>query len=738
MKPSYLKKSFIIQVIISFLFILSSLWLNTKVFSQGNLNQGCNNNLKNIVVGAGSSSTPQVKIFNGMDNSLLNNFLAYDNTFTGGVRVAIGDVNGDGTQDIITGSGSGSSPLVKIYDGSTLALLNTFSAYEDKFTGGVFVASGDINKDGFFDVITSGGETSIPEVKIFSGKDNSLIKSFLAYDVGFSGGVQVASNDVNNDGFADIITAPGISGGSQIKIFDNSGMLLSSFIAYTSDFKSAVFVASSDVNNDGFADIVTAPGEGYAPQVKIFSGKDNSLITTFLAYETVFTDGVRVASSDVDGDGVSEIITGPGGNAQVKIFNINGTELSNFNAFPNGSVSDVFVAAGNNCSQTNSSISTLSSSSSSGLTNNAMSTPATLEIKRGKVEDGTPKVLPIDVTISKNNQIATYSIYINEGKTFEVQYEYPLSKPNPQGEKQRSSFEEFNAKDAKKVKRLQRCLFNEISDDEKKFPNENIILKPAVIGNIIQDCIILNKLITSRKLAMVAEPAFIELCSCEGNNTSSSGNCVCGINSLCMNGLCSSEPSCSCMDLQCNCLLDNVCLRGSCLDCPGERPHRCPNGVCVSDVSMCRTLDPEQCPDGLEPCIPPFNEYCVAENCSCPLEVENCSSFVSFLYCEDGTCPVMDCSRIRNDSHLTCPRGPEIGCTRRRPFICNYDSSRVFSSVYLLYPVCVNDLSLCPACPLNYINCPNNTCIPQGADCTCPLSSPYRYPSDNMCHSEPE
>jgi hypothetical protein len=56
------------------------------------------------------------------------------------VRVAAGDVNADGFADIITGAGPGGGPHVKVFDSHSLNLLHSFFAYEPNFAGGVFVA----------------------------------------------------------------------------------------------------------------------------------------------------------------------------------------------------------------------------------------------------------------------------------------------------------------------------------------------------------------------------------------------------------------------------------------------------------------------------------------------------------------------------------------------------------------------------------------------------------------------
>jgi hypothetical protein len=58
---------------------------------------------------------PHVKVY-GSDHTLRFNFYAYDPTFTGGVSVAVGDVTGDGTPDVVTGAGAGGGPHVKVFD----------------------------------------------------------------------------------------------------------------------------------------------------------------------------------------------------------------------------------------------------------------------------------------------------------------------------------------------------------------------------------------------------------------------------------------------------------------------------------------------------------------------------------------------------------------------------------------------------------------------------------------------
>ena len=72
-----------------------------------------------VIVGAGPGSNPEVRVFGGgsLNAALLRDFYAYDLSFTGGVRVGAADVDGDGHADIITGTGPGTAPLVRVFSG---------------------------------------------------------------------------------------------------------------------------------------------------------------------------------------------------------------------------------------------------------------------------------------------------------------------------------------------------------------------------------------------------------------------------------------------------------------------------------------------------------------------------------------------------------------------------------------------------------------------------------------------
>lgn len=253
-----------------------------------------------LISGAGAGLTPQVVVTSGRDGHEIHSFFAFDPSFLGGVFVAAGDVNGDGVPDVIAGAGEGSTGgHVKVFDGRDGGVISSFLAFAPSYSGGVRVAVGDVNGDGYADIVTGTGEGVAGQVKVFSGANGSVLRSFFAYSAGFTGGIRVATGDVNGDGQADIITgAGGGASGPHVKVFDGkSGDVLRSFLAFDAGFTGGVSVAAADVDGDGKADIITGAGEGDAGgHVKVFSGGNGAEIRSFTAYDAGFTGGVSVAA----------------------------------------------------------------------------------------------------------------------------------------------------------------------------------------------------------------------------------------------------------------------------------------------------------------------------------------------------------------------------------------------------------------------------------------------------------
>lgn len=327
-------------------------------------------NIRDIfITGADGGGGPNVRVFDGRSSTEIMNFLAYDPSFTGGVRVAAGDVNGDSVADIITAPGRFGGPHIKIFDGRTGLLLSQFYAYAPNFIGGVFVASGDLDGDGVDEIITGADLGGGPHVKAFHA-DGSLYAEFYAYDSDFIGGVRVAAGDVDDNGHYDIITGAGQGGGPHVKIVDGRNLsVLASFYAYDASYLGGVYVSSADLGGTGYAEIITGPGIGAAPIVRVFGTRDiiftggdldftrqifefsaldglpDNVLSLF-ADDVAYRNGVRVGAVNLTGDSRWEILVGSGTGARplVRIFPSGpGTRLDEFFAYNFEFLGGVFV-----------------------------------------------------------------------------------------------------------------------------------------------------------------------------------------------------------------------------------------------------------------------------------------------------------------------------------------------------------------------------------------------------------
>ncbi|MEX0585615.1 MAG: proprotein convertase P-domain-containing protein, partial [Pirellulales bacterium] len=210
--------------------------------------------------------------------------------------------------------------VVKVWNYETGEQARTIQGYGKQVTSIAFV--GDTNNAGGDELIVAAGPGGTPHVLVYTDSngdrrvtDHAIVESFFAYGLGFSGGVYVAAGAVANagGGGAEIITAPGSGGSPHVKVF-------------------------TDTNANGMV-------------------SDNALFDQYNAYSFGFNGGVRVAVGDTDHGGLADVITGtgPGGGPHVIISDDNadaGSLISDnppsdqFMAFGSGYTSGVFVAFG--------------------------------------------------------------------------------------------------------------------------------------------------------------------------------------------------------------------------------------------------------------------------------------------------------------------------------------------------------------------------------------------------------
>lgn len=235
----------------------------------------------------------------------------------GGSVVSAGDVNGDGYNDVIVGS-LGNGGWVRVFHGSAVGLPATanWTSTAGGYFGHSVSSAGDVNGDGYSDVLV--GRHGSGQVYVFHGSPSGL--SFIpdrilsgGGDFGFS--VSTAG-DVNGDGYSDVVV--GKPGAGEAYVFHGSSAGLSTtanlVLSFGGDFGYSVAFAG-DVNGDGYDDVVFgAPQQGVGGAAYVFHGSATGLENS-PAWQRAGSGGQQLGYSvstagDVNGDGVSDVIIG--------------------------------------------------------------------------------------------------------------------------------------------------------------------------------------------------------------------------------------------------------------------------------------------------------------------------------------------------------------------------------------------------------------------------------------------
>ena len=242
--------------------------------------------------GPGAVFGPHVRGFDVQGSAVPGvSFLAYG-TPRWGVNVAAGDIDGDGVDEIVTGAGPGAvfGPHVRGWnvDGGPAAPMSGVSYFAyGTLRWGVNVACGDIDGDDFDEIVTGAGPGAVfgPHVRGWNVDGGPAVPmpgvSFMAYGTP-KYGVNVACGDIDGDGIDEMVTGagPGQVFSSHVRAFDHDGeagvtpIPGISFFAFNAEgYRYGVQVGLADLDGDGAAEILTAPGpDSEAPgQVRVFS-----------------------------------------------------------------------------------------------------------------------------------------------------------------------------------------------------------------------------------------------------------------------------------------------------------------------------------------------------------------------------------------------------------------------------------------------------------------------------------
>ncbi len=259
-------------------------------------------------------------------------------------RPAVAPLESRETPSIVsaTGAAADSAAWVSAYDESHHELFRV-APYGESFTGGIRTAIADVDGDGEKDLIVSPGTGIAPTVVAYNGRTFAEMSRFDAFESTFHGGVNLAAADLNGDGKSEIIMGADDSGGPRLRILDGatvqgnqSPTALMDFIAIMDpDFRGGIRLGVGDLNGDGVADVAVGAGNGGGPRVAVYDGKALALglpkkvIADFFSHEASLRAGTQIDVEDVTGDGINDLVFGATSNGRLRDRYISGAELQN-------------------------------------------------------------------------------------------------------------------------------------------------------------------------------------------------------------------------------------------------------------------------------------------------------------------------------------------------------------------------------------------------------------------------
>jgi len=337
---------------------------------QANANFGCSvasagdvngDGYSDVIVGAysynnGQTSEGMAFVFHGSSTGVSAVAAAtvesnQNNALMGYIVATAGDVNGDGYSDVIVSApnyanGQSNEGRAYVYHGSAAGINTTAAAIMESNQAGAFLgncvaSAGDVNADGYSDVIVgaytySSGQASEGVAFVYHGSaaginispvsmmQSNQANAFLGYSVGSAG-------DVNGDGFSDVIVGAHFYDNGQADeggafVYHGSPTGINTTAAATLEGNQVnahmgYSVASAgDVNGDGYSDVIASAyqydnGQSDEGAAFIYHGSAAGINIASVATLECNQAGAYMGwfvncAGDVNGDGYSDVLVG--------------------------------------------------------------------------------------------------------------------------------------------------------------------------------------------------------------------------------------------------------------------------------------------------------------------------------------------------------------------------------------------------------------------------------------------
>ena len=261
----------------------------------------------NVAVGAeaGRDSQPLLRLIDVSTGSVVAETLAFERGFRGGLRVAMGDVDGNGDEEVIVAPGDGRVAEVRVFDirvsggRTTLVELPAYRVqpFGAAYTHGLSVACGDIDGNRRDDIVASmsRGRGTVkaflsvaPQAPANDPLENIPCLTITPAAAGFDGGSAVAVGDVGAfvagrqvtpgvpDGKVEIVVASGVESAPKVAVYDvsvrSAPRVVTTLHPFSPGIRWGLTVSTGRCNDDAIDDIIVSAGRHAGMRTAIYDG----------------------------------------------------------------------------------------------------------------------------------------------------------------------------------------------------------------------------------------------------------------------------------------------------------------------------------------------------------------------------------------------------------------------------------------------------------------------------------